>query len=388
MEEKGQRPKLRSGYTTGSCAAAAAKAAAWLLLGKEADGVRINTPSGKALTLFPEEICRGDGWVSCAVRKDSGDDPDVTNGILVYAKVSFEESPDIVIAGGVGIGRVTKPGLACPVGEAAINPTPRAMITQAVREACGQAGRTGGMRVELSIPAGLELAARTYNPRMGIVGGISVLGTTGIVEPMSERALIASILLEQRVRRAAGDTILLATPGNYGEEFAKSTFFLDAERMVKCSNYIGEMLEGADDQGFEGVLLIGHAGKLVKLAAGIVNTHSRQGDGRAEILTAHAAMAGADRKTAARLMECITVDDALDVLDRAGLKEAVLESVLRKIAWHLDARKGGVARCGAVLFSNRWGLLGYAGPARELLRDWNAKNPREAPPSACARHGR
>lgn len=360
--------QLRMGYTTGSCAAAAAKAAAGMLFeGNAISSVQLMTPKGILLELTVEDVTRGDGWVSCAIRKDSGDDPDITNGILIYARVEFSGGEGIRLEGGQGVGRVTRPGLECPVGAPAINRVPQEMITAAVSAMQQKAGVSAGVLVTISIPEGERLAQRTFNPRLGIVGGLSVLGTSGIVEPMSEAALVESIRAEMKILAAAGRRELIVTPGNYGEDFLKDLLGKPWPETIKCSNFVGETLDMAAELGFRKVLLIGHIGKFVKLAAGIMNTHSRYADGRMEILTAHAALCGADSKTASRLMECITTDDALDLLEQAGLREAVLKSVMKKIEFHLKARSHGDYEVGAVVFSNRHGLLGKTEGAETLF---------------------
>ena len=275
--------KLQFGYTTGTCAAAAAKAATLLLLtGRVPETVHILTPKGIALDLEVLEPRRAEGAASCAIQKYSGDDPDVTNGILVFAKVRARPEPGILIDGGVGVGRVTKPGLKQAIGEAAINPVPREMIRLAAEEALDECGQVTGLSIIISVPEGVEIAQKTFNPRLGIEGGISILGTSGIVEPMSEDALVESIELEIRQKHALGRKRLFITPGNYGADFAKAVCSMDETELVKCSNYIGRTLDIAAAEGFREVLLIGHVGKLVKLSGGIMNTHSREGDGRAE----------------------------------------------------------------------------------------------------------
>lgn len=281
--------KLRFGYTTGTCAAAAAKAATVLLLtGDAPESVRIETPKGIALDLAVLEPVKGEGFASCAIQKDSGDDPDVTNGVLVYARVAFSSAPGITIDGGEGVGRVTKPGLKQRVGEAAINPVPRDMIRRAVEQAAQDRECRTGLSVIVSIPEGVALAKKTFNPRLGIEGGISILGTSGIVEPMSEDALIDSIALEIRQRKALGEPRLILAPGNYGADFFTEACGIAEARIVKCSNYVGKALETAIDAGFTEVLLAGHIGKLIKLSGGIMNTHSKEGDCRAELMAAAA----------------------------------------------------------------------------------------------------
>ena len=353
--------KLALGYTTGSCAAAASKAAAVALLRSgPVRQVQLMTPKGILLTLDVEDMTRTPEQVCCAVRKDAGDDPDLTHGILVYAAVSRIET-GIAIDGGIGVGRVTRPGLAQPVGTAAINPGPRAQIKQALEAVAQEYNYTGGFSVVISIPDGEKLAARTMNPQLGIVGGLSVLGTSGIVEPMSEQALIDTIHVDIDARYAAGQRTLLLCPGNYGEDFAREVLGLDISRGVKCSNFLGEALDYAVYRGFDRVLLIGHAGKLIKLAAGVFQTHSAYADGRQEIFAAHAALCGAEQETVRRLMEAVTVDACLDILQEAGLDKPVLASISQKIQSHLfhrtTGKSGRVFQVEYVMFTNQYGVL-------------------------------
>lgn len=365
---------LRFGYTTGSCAAAASKAAARMLLeGSREESVELMTPKGILLNLPVEEITAGEGFVSCAVRKDSGDDPDITNGILIFSKVEFSKTPGITLEGGFGVGRVTKPGLECPVGAPAINRVPREMITAAVRAMQEESGNFSGLKVTISIPEGERLAKRTFNPRLGIVGGLSVLGTSGIVEPMSEAALVDTIRVEMKQLAASGRKMAVVTPGNYGEDFMKEALDADLSGAVKCSNFVGETLDMAGEFGFQKVLLIGHIGKFVKLAAGIMNTHSRYADGRMEVMGVHAALCGAGRELVAKLMDCVTTDDALDVLEEAGFLKETLSSILKKIDFHLKARSHGDYQVEAVIFSNKRGLLGMTAGAEGMLREFLAE---------------
>ena len=279
--------KLRLGYTTGSCAAAAAKAAAYMLLtGRRMERVTLATPKGIRLELEVKEISMGPDAVSCAIEKDSGDDPDVTRGTLVFAEVSRQEVPGVAIDGGIGVGRVTKPGLDQPVGASAINSVPRRMISEAVEEVRALTDSREGLKVVISVPEGEALAKRTFNPRLGIVGGISILGTTGIVEPMSEQALVDTIRVELRQRRESGAEYVLLTPGNYGSDFIRDGLGIDPSLPVQTSNFIGDALDICRELGLRGALLVGHIGKLVKLAGGMFNTHSRYGDCRMELLCA------------------------------------------------------------------------------------------------------
>lgn len=364
--------KLRYGYTTGSCAAAASKAAAAMLLsGKEISYVELHTPKGIDLRLEVLDISREDNAVSCAIQKDGGDDPDVTNGILIYAKVSREPADEaqIIIDGGIGVGRVTKPGLEQPVGAAAINKVPRQMIRENLEAVCEQYHYHGKLSVVISIPSGVELAAKTFNPRLGIVGGISVLGTSGIVEPMSEQALIDTIRVEMRQKRANGMEYLLVVPGNYGIDFLDQYGHgLQLEDAVKCSNFVGEALDAAVEFGAKGVLLVGHIGKFVKLAGGIMNTHSHNADARMELLTVHAALLGAPVELLQKMMECVTTDDALKYLKEADLMEPVMERIMEKMEFYVNQRAQHQLELGVITFSNVFGILGQTKNVPDLVK--------------------
>ena len=357
---------LRRGWTTGSCAAAASQAAAVLLLtGIAPPEIHLHTPGGVTFRL-PVEDAHMDGEdACCTVRKDSGDDPDITNGVRVTAAVRRAES-GVAIEGGVGVGRVTRPGLAMPVGEAAINPGPRAQIRAAVERAAQENGYAGGFAVTISVEDGEALAAQTYNGHLGIVGGISILGTSGIVEPMSEKALVDTIRLELDSLYAQGQRIAFLCPGNYGADFARDTLGLDLERAVKCSNFIGEAFDHAAYRGYPEILLVGHAGKLVKLAAGVMNTHSSVADARQEIFTAHAALCGAPNDTLAGLMDAISVDACIDLLDEAGLRAPVLARIGKEMEKRIALRMKGQARVEFIMFTGKYGVLAESAGARAL----------------------
>ena len=360
--------KLRLGYTTGSCAAAAAKAAAWMLLtGSRKETITLDTPKGIRLELAVKEITMECGSVSCAIEKDSGDDPDVTKGTLIFATVSKTDTPGVIIDGGFGIGRVTKRGLDQPVGNAAINSTPRRMITDELRQVCEDYGYTGGLRVTISAPAGVEIAKKTFNPRLGIVGGLSILGTTGIVEPMSDEAVVETIRTELSMRAASGKTVVLFTPGNYGADYIKNELHIDPEIAVTTSNFIGDAFALAAEFGFRGALLVGHIGKLIKVAGGMFNTHSRHGDCRMEIFASHAGMCGASAEVVGKIMDSAMTDDMLAILDEAGLRQAVMDSIMNRMHFHLTHRPVGNMTVGAATFSNVHGILGRTEAADELL---------------------
>ena len=363
-----QGKNLRCGYTTGSCATAASKAAAAMLLtGERIDSVRIDTPKGIVLNLEPLEVMLTADFASCAIRKDSGDDPDDTNGVLVYAKVEKTAEPGIMIEGGVGVGRVTKPGLACAVGGPAINPTPRKMITTEVGKVMTEAGYTGGLKVTISIPAGVEIAKKTFNPRLGIIGGLSVLGTSGIVEPMSEKALVETMYVEIRAQQAAGNKNLLVFFGNYGEDFTRDEMKLDLEGHVTCSNFVGELLDYAVFCGFETLLLIGHSGKLVKVAQGVMNTHSKYADCRTELFALEALFHGASVEVGKEIYSCLTTDEVTKVLKRENIFEPVIEKVTDKIDFYMQHRVHGKIKTAALMFSNVYGILGKTKYADELV---------------------
>lgn len=357
--------RLRRGHTTGTCAAAASKAAALALLGHAADRVTIATPKGITLDLPVEDLEVGDGVASCAVRKDGGDDIDATNGTLVYAEVALIPE-GFEIDGGRGVGRVTRKGLDQPPGNAAINRVPRAMIREALEDVASSLGYTGGFRSVITVPEGEDIAGRTFNPRLGIQGGISILGTSGIVEPMSETALVDTIRTEMRMRATNGERVLLVVPGNYGKDFSEGIDGIDPDRAVKCSNFVGEMLDCAVELKVD-VVLVSNLGKMVKLAGGIMNTHSRNADARMEILAANAAVAGASISTVRSIMGCISTDDALDAIDAEGLIPKVSEIMMEKIEFHMNHRTGGAIRTAAVMFSSVYGLLGKTSLADELL---------------------
>ena len=357
---------MRRGYTTGSCAAAAAKSAALMLLeNRRYEKIYLMTPRGIGLNLDVHDIEISEGCVSCAIVKDSGDDPDVTNGMKVYAKVEkTDRTHEIEITGGVGVGLVTKPGLDQPV----VNSTPRKMIAGELRQVCEDHGYDGGLKVTVSAPEGVELAQKTFNPRLGIVGGISILGTTGIVEPMSDDAVVETIRTELSVRAASGKTSVLLTPGNYGADYIKNELKIDPDLAVTTSNFIGDAFALAAEAGFRYAVLVGHIGKLVKLAGGMFNTHSRWGDCRAEIFASHAGMCGASDEVVRKIMDSAMTDDMLSILEKAGLRETVMKSITDKIEFHLSNRHLGQMQAAAVTFSKVTGMLGCTGHSEEILQ--------------------
>lgn len=367
---------MRYGFTTGSCAAAAAKAAAYMLLtGREKHEITITTPKGILYHARMEEISRTEHSVRCAVRKDGGDDPDITTGTLIFAEVSWQEQkqekdcgkPQILITGGAGVGTVTRPGLDQPVGSAAINHVPREMITREVEEVCALTDYAGSLLVEISVQGGEELAKKTFNPRLGIVGGISILGTTGIVEPMSSQALLDTIYVELKQKREEGNRFAAISPGNYGLEYMKRAYGFDLDRSVKCSNFIGKTMDMAVELGFEAVLLTGHIGKLVKLSGGIMDTHSREADARMELLMAAAYRAGCAPDTLGKILDCLVTEEALAYIAKDGCLSATMEFLMKKILFYLKKRVKEELRVECILYANGYGELARSDGAVELL---------------------
>lgn len=356
---------MRYGFTTGSCAAAAAKAAAYMLLsGRQKNTITIETPKGIPYTADILEITRGEKAVQCAVRKDGGDDPDITSGALIYAEVSLTDhtrtqatDTRIHIDGGIGVGRVTKPGLDQPVGNAAINHVPREMITKEVLEVCDLMDYKGNLQVIISVPEGKAIAKQTFNPRLGIVGGISILGTSGIVEPMSNQALLDTIRVELNQRRAEGFDYIAVAPGNYGLDFMKKAYGYDLDKSVKCSNFIGVTIDMAVECGFTRMLLTGHIGKLIKVAGGIMNTHSKEADCRMELLSAFAIHEGAGADVAAKILDCVATEEAVRLLREAGKQQKVMDYAMERIMFYLNKRAGGRMQIDCIMYDNTFGEL-------------------------------
>lgn len=377
--------KLRRGITTGTCAAAAAEAAmSLLLLNIHKNTIAVYTPKGVTVSVPVILSLETDDKTEFMVMKDSGDDPDVTNHAEIYVSVEkiskdviFETSvfrderyPNLFLDGGIGIGRVTKDGLEQEKGQAAINVVPRNMIFQAAGNIYNLAECSERILITIRVPKGEELAKKTFNPRLGIEGGISILGTSGILEPMSEKAIIDTIETEIRQFHRQGGRNLLLTPGNYGQGYASEYLHLNLAHSIKCSNYIGDALDLAVAYEMEKFLLIGNIGKLVKLAAGIMNTHSRIADGRCEIFAAHTVLCGGHRDTVERIMDCINTEEMLKILEECGLRQAVMESICEKIQEHMEHRAGEQIQFGVILFSEKYGYLGETIGVKDIIDDY------------------
>ena len=424
--------KLRCGYTTGTCAALAAQGAVrFLLTGSWRETEELMTPKGIPVRVALEEKTSGDGWAECAVRKDAGDDYDVTNGILVYARAEFvkdknfyqkvqmshlessesgaagekenpslrledgsqqeKEKPDqqnaessetlIEIDGGIGIGRVTKPGLDQPVGAAAINSVPRKMIRDAVYALLEEAGEFLPVSITISVPAGVEAAKKTFNPVLGIEGGISVLGTSGIVEPMSEEALVETIRTHLNVLRAEGRKWVIAVPGNMGAGFLKgylteqnktSVGSMEAfmNSLVTMSNFVGRTIDITAELGFSGIMIAGHMGKLVKIGNGIMNTHSREADGRMDTMLSCALSAGTeDLELLRKIQGSNTTDEVMDHLKQAGILDDTIKVFLKRAAWHLAHRSRAEVKTGMIVFGTKGEYLGETEDADMILKN-------------------
>lgn len=346
--------RLRTGYTTGTCAAAAAAAAARLLFwGVCPDQVEVELPGGKKAVFGVGGGRREGGAAHCWVVKDAGDDPDVTGGMAVWATV--RPAPGgVVVRGGPGVGVVTRPGLSVPPGKPAINPVPREMIAKAV-EAVLPPG--SGAEVIISVPGGEEVAKKTMNPRLGIVGGISILGTTGLVVPLSQKACRDALVLQAAQAVALGFFDVVLTPGRKGEKLAVERYGLPAEAVVQTGNYAGHLLSECARLGVKRVILFGHLGKLVKVAAGVFQTHSRTADARRETLVAHAALEGAPREVLRLLWEAGTAEEAAQIIKGAGL-ERVFCRLAEEAARRAEEYTGGRLQAGAVLTSLKGEVLG------------------------------
>ncbi|RKR53087.1 cobalt-precorrin 5B C1-methyltransferase [Yokenella regensburgei] len=357
---------LRKGYTTGSCATAAAKVAALMVLRQHViRQISIVTPSGVTLCLNVESPHIEGEQAVAAIRKDGGDDVDATHGMLIFARVTLNSSGAIVLSGGEGVGTVTRKGAGLPVGSAAINRTPRQTIEAAVREVIGPAR---GAEVHIFAPEGEARAQKTYNARLGILGGISIIGTTGIVTPMSEDSWKRSLSLELEIKRAAGLERVVLVPGNHGERFVREQLAIDGDIVVTMSNFVGYMIEEAVRLGFQHIVLVGHPGKLIKIAAGVFHTHSHIADARMETLVAHLALQGAPRALLALISECDTTEAAMEHIEAFGFQHIyshLAKRICQRVLQMLRFTKNPPV-CDAIMFSFDNQVLGSNRPV-ELI---------------------
>ena len=380
--------KLRDGFTTGTCAAAAAKAAAAILCQGSMikPAAELILPAGIAVRLPVEVVSEEAECVCTRVCKDAGDDPDITNGTWIQAEVRrideqrwqylhreghgywLESYPRCYLTGGHGVGMVTKAGLSCPVGSYAINPVPREMILAAVWDVLSAAGDTACIEIQISVPAGVKLAEKTFNPKLGIVGGISIIGTTGIVKPMSEAALRDTIRLELHMKKVQESPVVFLTPGNYGRSFLQERLGIPLDEAVTCSNYVADAVAMAAAEGITRLLLTGHIGKLIKVSGGVPNTHSCYGDRRMELLGE--IVKHYDQGLAARILTANTTEEAIQMLMEKGLAETVLTDAAGLVKQHLERWGNGKLQAEVVTFSSAYGILGMTREAVPWIREW------------------
>lgn len=364
---------LRCGFTTGTCSTLASKACTVIYFtGKKIDTISITTPKGIEVVADVLNIEISTNSITCAIQKDAGDDIDVTDGMLIYARIDFIEQNEIIITGGDGIGLVTKKGLNQPVGEYAINSTPRKMITEELNKLSKEYNYTKGYKVTISAPEGKEIAKKTFNSNLGIIDGISIIGTTGIVEPQSLQALVDTIKVEINMHNTNCQKRLVLTFGNYGQDFITENNYkiLSKYEQVKISNFVGDTLDLLYPTEIEEVILVGHIGKVVKLAGGIMNTHSKFGDCRVEIFSAYASLHGASQEVIQKLMQSATTDACIDILEEINIKETVMQSITEKASQYLQKRVDNKIQIGLITFSNTHGLLKTSQIAQELLEKW------------------
>ena len=375
--------QLKGGYTTGACLAAGAKAGAMIMQGEDpGDRVDIVALDGTPLQIPIASVELLAHGVKVEIIKDAGDDPDITNGTSVFITFSFLTQEQlqpvygqsilykqILFEAGQGIGHVTKPGLSLAVGEPAINPGPRQLVYNSIKDIIGDKA----CLVRVDIPAGTELATKTLNPVLGIEGGISVIGTTGVLRPMSEEAFKNSLVPQIEVAKAAGFTTQIFVPGKIGERIATS-WGLPTEAMVQTSNFIGFMLEAGADHGLERILLFGHIGKLAKVAAGVFHTHNRVGDARLEVLAAYSAAKGMPAEGVQRILQAVTTEEALPVIEEYGL-QSVYQVIAARASYRAERLLFNRLQVGTVLVTLQGKLLGMDEKAKEIGRDfgWQIK---------------
>ena len=363
--------KLRKGFTTGTTATAATVAAIRTLLNQEPqETVTVHAANGKIAIFDVEQTDFDEQQASCAIKKDGGDDQDATDGALIFATVKLRDDNEIHLDGGKGVGRVTKEGLANKPGMPAINPTPRRVIKAAARE---ELGEKRGINIVISVPEGERIAKLTYNPRLGIVGGISILGTSGVVTPMSESSWKHSISIEMNIHRKRGDNTIVLVPGNYGEDFAKDELGIPNAKIVQMSNFVGYVLHETQRLGFTKVLIVGDLGKMIKVAGGIFSTHSKDADARAEIMVANLAlMGGVPTAFLRKINQCLTTISLIKMIDEAGYQE-VYQMIADKIklrAEKLLAHREPHVEIDVVIFSRESGFLAASKPFQEIKGEW------------------
>lgn len=356
--------KLKGGYTTGASAAAGVKAALiFLTSGKIVYEVEITALDGTILKIPIESVKKIFGEKICVeVKKNSGDDPDITNGASIFTTIKKIDGDEIIFRAGLGVGIVTKSGLQIPVGEPAINPGPRQLIKNIADEFNFRA-----LEVEISIPAGVELAKKTLNPILGIEGGISVIGTTGVLRPMSEESFKNSLVPQIDVAKAAGFDILIFVPGKIGELTAKK-FGFNPQSIVQTSNFIGHMLDAAVEKNISKIIFCGHIGKLIKIAAGIFHTHNRIADGRLEILAAYSAAEGLNAVEVKKILNAATTEEAAEIISANNFNH-VYKKIAARASFRAERYTFQKIRIGTILTNYAGEILGIDDFAENLISD-------------------
>lgn len=362
---------MKGGYTTGSCATAGMKASLRALLdGQIEESLYVEGPQGQHIEVPIEsvEIISPNRARACVI-KDAGDDPDVTHGTEIVTEVELNDSGVLAFRAGPGVGTVTKVGLQIPPGQPAINPGPRAMMQLVFDEFCWR-GR--GCTVTISVPQGQDLAKKTLNHTLGIEGGISIIGTTGVVKPMSEEGFKNSLVPQLEVMKANGCQTAILVPGRIGQDIAEESLGLHKNQMAETSNFIGFMLEQAVRIGFKRVLIIGHIGKLIKLASGSFHTHNRMSDGRMETLVAFAALEGASQLVCQEIYRCQTTEGAMKIIDREGL-QGVYQRIVERATLRSERYVAQDAQVGIIIATLDGQIITMSDRAKSILQaeDWS-----------------
>lgn len=366
-----QEKKLRNGFTTGAAVAAGALASLLFLQGEKKDIVEFLAVDKTPLSVPIKNTELTENGAKTEVVKDSGDDPDITNGVSIFTEVRilpkkfFYGKERIIFKAGEGIGTVTKKGLSVGVGEPAINPGPRELIKNVITPFLG---KSNVIEVTISIPDGEKLAKKTLNPTLGIVGGLSVLGTTGVLRPMSEEAFKNALLPQIDVAKAAGYNAQVFVPGKIGERIAIENK-IPKEAIIETSNFVGFMLEAARDRNLSAVLLFGHLGKLSKVASGVFYTHNRIADARMETIAAYAAAEGLSKENVKRILDANTTEDALDVLDSEDLTEIVCGKIAQRATKRAERYVFNELKIGTVLVTLKGKILAMDENAKEIIEE-------------------
>jgi len=360
-----QEKKLRGGFTTGAAAAAGALASLYLIRGEKKDKIEFFALDKTPLSVPIKNVELTEKGAKAEVVKDAGDDPDITNGVSIFTEICLlKNTEEIIFKAGKGIGVITKKGLSLDVGEPAINPGPRKLITNLIKPLLK---KDTGVEIIISIPNGEDLAKKTLNPTLGIMGGLSIIGTTGVLRPMSEEGFKNALLPQIDVAKAAGYNSQVFAPGKIGERIAIS-YGIPKEAIVETSNFIGFMLEAAKEKKLTEVLLFGHLGKLSKVAAGVFYTHNRIADARMETIAAYGGEFGLSPSNITRILNANTTEDALSILDEANLTKKVCDKIAKRATERAERYVFNELKIGTVLVTLKGKLLGMDENAKEIMR--------------------